>query len=103
MAQELSYRAEVAAGYDLAFGSISAQFIPALLRGARVLPGYKVLDVATGTGLAADAAINAVGPYGAVVATDLSPAMLEKGAWASPRKAERLFRRRGRPVAHLSR
>ena len=41
-------------------------------------PGYKVLDVATGTGIAAEAAIKAIGPSGAVVATDLSPAMLEK-------------------------
>jgi ubiquinone/menaquinone biosynthesis C-methylase UbiE len=67
-----------AAGYDRAFGSVSGQFIPALLRAARVGPGYKVLDVATGTGVAAEAAIEAVGPSGAVVATDLSPAMLEK-------------------------
>ena len=37
-----------AAGYDSGFGSISSQFIPALLRAARVGSGYKVLDVATG-------------------------------------------------------
>ena len=73
MAQQLSYRAEAAAGYDRAFGSISGQFLPALLHAARVGPGYKVLDVATGTGVAAEAAIEAVGPSGAVVATDLSP------------------------------
>jgi len=76
--KELSYRAEAAAGYDRAFGSISGQFIPALVRAARVGPGYKVLDVATGTGVAAAAAVEAVGPSGAVVATDRSPAMLEK-------------------------
>jgi ubiquinone/menaquinone biosynthesis C-methylase UbiE len=51
-----------AAGYDRAFGSISGQFIPALLRAARVGPGYKVLDVAVGTGVTAEAAIEAVGP-----------------------------------------
>jgi SAM-dependent methyltransferase len=37
-----------------------------------------VLDIATGTGVAAEAAAEAVGPSGAVVATDLSPAMLER-------------------------
>jgi ubiquinone/menaquinone biosynthesis C-methylase UbiE len=78
MAQELSYRAEVAVGYDLAFGSISGQFIPCLLRAARASPNHRVLDVATGTGVAVEAAVEAVGPSGAVVATDLSPAMLEK-------------------------
>jgi ubiquinone/menaquinone biosynthesis C-methylase UbiE len=41
-------------------------------------PRHRVLDVATGTGVAAEAAIEAVGRSGAVVATDLSPAMLEK-------------------------
>ena len=87
MAQEISYRAEAAAGYDRAFGSISGQFIPALIRAARVGPGYKVLDVATGTGLAAEAATATVGPAGAVVATDLSAAMLDK---ARGRLSERL-------------
>jgi ubiquinone/menaquinone biosynthesis C-methylase UbiE len=67
-----------AAGYDRGFGSISGQFIPALLRAARVGPAYKVLDVATGTGIAAEAAIKTIGPSGSLVATDLSPAMLER-------------------------
>ena len=67
-----------AAGYDRGFGSISGQFIPALLGAARVGPGYKVLDVATGTGIAAEAAINAIGPSGSLVATDLSSEMLER-------------------------
>ena len=67
-----------AAGYERAFGSISGEFIPALLRAARVSQGQRVLDVATGTGTAAEAAIEVVGPSGAVVASDLSPAMLEK-------------------------
>ena len=67
-----------AAGYDRGFGSIAGQFIPGLLRAARVSPNYRVLDVATGTGVAAEAAVEAVGPSGTVVATDLSPAMLER-------------------------
>ena len=67
-----------AAGYDRGFGSISGQFIPGLLRAARVCPGHRVLDIATGTGVAAEAVAKAIGPLGAVVATDLSPAMLER-------------------------
>src|SRR5579864_6373108 len=67
-----------AAGYDRGFGSISGQFIPGLLRAARVGSGQRVLDIATGTGVAAEAAAEAVGPSGAVVATDLSPDMLER-------------------------
>jgi ubiquinone/menaquinone biosynthesis C-methylase UbiE len=38
----------------------------------------RVLDVATGTGLAAQAALVAVGSTGSVIATDVSPAMVEK-------------------------
>ncbi len=67
-----------AAGYDRSFGSISGQFIPGLLRAARVGLGHRVLDIATGTGVAAEAAIESIGPTGTVVATDLSPAMLER-------------------------
>ncbi len=38
----------------------------------------RVLDVATGTGLAAQAALAIVGPSGFVTAIDVSPAMVEK-------------------------
>lgn len=67
-----------AAGYNQGFGSVSAQFVPALLQSARVTQGHRVLDIATGTGVAAEAAATAVGPSGQVVATDLSPAMLDQ-------------------------
>ncbi|GEO16881.1 class I SAM-dependent methyltransferase [Microvirga aerophila] len=67
-----------AGGYDRGFGHVSREFIPALLRAARLAPGQRVLDVATGTGIAAEASVAAVGPSGHVVATDLFPAMLEK-------------------------
>jgi ubiquinone/menaquinone biosynthesis C-methylase UbiE len=67
-----------AVGYDRGFGAISGQFIPGLLRAARVGRDQQVLDVATGTGVAAEAAVQVVGSSGAVVATDLSPAMLER-------------------------
>lgn len=67
-----------AAGYDRGFGSVSGQFVPALLRAARLAPDHHVLDVATGTGAAAAAALAIVGPAGRVVASDLSAAMLLK-------------------------
>src|SRR5262249_3033337 len=51
MAEELSFRAEAAAEYDRAFGRISAHFLPFLLSAARLAPGQRVLDVATGTGI----------------------------------------------------
>ena len=75
---EERFGAASAGGYNRAFGHVSRAFIPALLRAARVAPGQRVLDVATGTGIAAEAAVEAVGPLGHVVATDLFPAMLEK-------------------------
>jgi ubiquinone/menaquinone biosynthesis C-methylase UbiE len=67
-----------AAGYDRGFGSVSGQFVPALLHLAHVVPGQHVLDIATGTGAAALAALAIVGPTGRVVATDLSAAMLAR-------------------------
>jgi ubiquinone/menaquinone biosynthesis C-methylase UbiE len=45
---------------------------------ARLTPGMRVLDIAAGTGLAAEAALKIVGPTGHVTAADLSPAMVEK-------------------------
>jgi ubiquinone/menaquinone biosynthesis C-methylase UbiE len=75
---ELTYNNEAAAGYDRVFGWVSRHFIPFLLRAARVAPGQRVLDVATGSGLAAEAAIALVGPSGHVTAADLSPAMVEQ-------------------------
>jgi ubiquinone/menaquinone biosynthesis C-methylase UbiE len=78
MASELTYRNEAAAGYDRAFAHVSAHFVPFLLRAARVAPNMRVLDIAAGTGLAAEAALAAVGPTGHVTAADLSPAMVEK-------------------------
>jgi ubiquinone/menaquinone biosynthesis C-methylase UbiE len=67
-----------AGGYDQNFGHISAQFIPTLLRAGRIGPGQRVLDIATGTGIAAALAAETVGPAGHVTAADISPAMLEQ-------------------------
>lgn len=50
---------------------ISSHFIPFLLGAAGVSTGHRVLDVATGTGLAAEAALALVDPTGHVTATDV--------------------------------
>ncbi len=75
---ELQFRDTAAAGYDRAVGRVTRHFIPPLLRAARLAPGMRALDIATGTGLAAEAAAEAVGPSGHVVAADISPAMVER-------------------------
>ena len=78
MAEELAFRDEAAAEYDRAFAHVTAYFMPFLLRAAHVAPGIRVLDIATGTGLSAAAALAAVGPTGHVAAADVSPAMAER-------------------------
>ena len=78
MAGELAFKDEAAAEYDRAFAHVTAHFMPILLRAARLAPGMRVLDIATGTGLSAEATLAAVGPTGHVTAADLSPAMVEK-------------------------
>jgi ubiquinone/menaquinone biosynthesis C-methylase UbiE len=67
-----------AGGYDRVFGHVTQRFIPGLLRCAHVSPGQRVLDVATGTGLAAQAAADAVGRAGRVIAVDISRAMIDQ-------------------------
>ena len=64
MADELTFRDKAAAEYDRAFAHVTAYFMPFLLRAAHVAPGIDVLDIATGTGLSAEAALAAVGPKG---------------------------------------
>ncbi|WP_352577539.1 methyltransferase domain-containing protein [Mesorhizobium sp. M0019] len=66
-----------AIGYDELFARATNSFIPSLLKAARIAPGHRVLDVATGTGAAAQAAAIIVGRSGAVIGGDISPAMLE--------------------------
>jgi len=78
MAEELTYKDQAAAGYDRAFARVTTHFIPLLLRAARVAPGMHVLDIAAGTGLAAEAALGIVGAAGHITTTDLSTAMVEK-------------------------
>jgi ubiquinone/menaquinone biosynthesis C-methylase UbiE len=79
MAEQLIYSAEAAEGYDRTFGCcVTVPLIPALLNFARLTPGMRILDICTGTGLVADAALKVVGPTGHVMAADISPAMLNK-------------------------
>jgi ubiquinone/menaquinone biosynthesis C-methylase UbiE len=78
MADELAYKQEAAAEYDRAYSHVSAHFVPFLMRAARLAPGQRVLDVAAGTGIAAEAALAVVGPGGSIVAADFSPEMVDK-------------------------
>ena len=78
MPEELTFKDEAAAEYDRAFAHVTAYFMPFLLRAAHLAPGMRVLDIATGTGLSAEAALAAVGPTGHVTAADISPAMVGK-------------------------
>src|ERR1700720_1985756 len=78
MAGELTLRGEGGGEDDRAFAPGPGAFMPFLLRAAHLAPGMRVLDIATGTGLSAEAALAAVGPTGHVTAADVSPAMAEK-------------------------
>ena len=62
--------------YDRYIGRWSRLVVPSLLAAAEVGSGDRVLDVATGTGEAAIAAISLVGDAGVVVGADISAAML---------------------------
>ena len=81
MAEALAFKDAAAAEYDNAFAHVTAYFMPFLIRAAHVAAGMHVLDIATGTGLSAQAALTAVGPTGHVTAADISPAMAEKARW----------------------
>jgi SAM-dependent methyltransferase len=76
---EFQFRQEAASTYDRNTGALlSRQLVPWVIRAARIGAGHRVLDIATGTGLIAEAAAALVGPTGHVVAADLSPAMIEQ-------------------------
>jgi ubiquinone/menaquinone biosynthesis C-methylase UbiE len=76
--EELVFARQAAAEYDRAFAHVARYFMPFVLRAARIAMGMRVLDIAAGTGLSAEAALSAVGPTGHVTAADVSPAMVEK-------------------------
>ena len=67
-----------AGGYERAFGRVSSDIVPTLVRAAHVSLGQRVLDVATGTGIVAAAALDITGPAGHVTATDLSGPLLDQ-------------------------
>jgi len=71
-------------GWDLAVNDYDRYFVPLLkhcsercLALLELQPGERVLDVATGTGVAAFLAAGWVGPAGEVVATDISQKMVD--------------------------
>ena len=66
-----------ATGYDQMFARVTEAFIPVLLDAARITAGQRVLDVATGTGVAARAARDRAEPGGEVIAGDISATMLD--------------------------
>src|SRR5689334_11451280 len=72
----LQFEQQAASGYDQAVGNMTRQLVPTLLRTARLAAGQLVLDVASGTGIAAAAAAELVGSSGHVTASDISPAMI---------------------------
>src|SRR6187399_60255 len=72
------YDATAAAGYGRGFARISSHFVPFLLQAGRIGPGQRILDVATGTGLAAEAALEIIGAGGHLTATDISEQMAER-------------------------
>ena len=63
---ELVFQRQAAAEYDRAFAHVGRYFMPFVLRAARIASGMRVLDIAAGTGLSAEAALSAVGPTGHV-------------------------------------
>lgn len=75
---ELSFKDEAASAYDRAFAHVSTHFLPFLLQAARLEPAQRVLDAATGTGIAAEAALAVAGPGGHVTAADISQAMVDQ-------------------------
>lgn len=63
--------------YDRYIGRWSRLFVPTVLAAAQVAPGYRMLDVSTGTGEAALMALPMVGASGLVIGADISSPMLE--------------------------
>jgi len=86
MAHGVQFEQRAAMGYDQAVGTMTTLLVPTLLAETGLQPGQSILDVAAGTGIAAQAAIDLVGPTGHVTVSDISPAMV---ALARDRLGER--------------
>ena len=65
-----------ASAYELYVGRWSRLFVPTVLAAAQIGKGDRVLDVATGSGEAAQMAVRLVGDSGLVIGADISCAML---------------------------
>jgi SAM-dependent methyltransferase len=65
--------------YERGMARVTALHARAVVRALRVRPGYRVLDLAAGTGVVAEALVPKVGPGGLVVAADISAMMLRAG------------------------
>ena len=74
----LLYNDDAAASYEQAMARISRHFVPLMLEAGHLAKGHHLLDVATGTGLIAEAALGVVGPAGRVTAVDIAPGMVEQ-------------------------
>jgi demethylmenaquinone methyltransferase/2-methoxy-6-polyprenyl-1,4-benzoquinol methylase len=78
---------EIAPAYDRLTSILSlwrdGRWRAAAVASSGVQPGDAVLDVAAGTGKLAAALADRVGPFGRVVAVDVSPAMVERGRAAT--------------------
>ena len=62
--------------YDRFTGRWSRLFIPDVIAAAEIDAGSRVLDICTGTGEAAIAALPVIGPSGILVGADISPEMV---------------------------
>ena len=62
--------------YESFVGRWSRLFVPGVIAAAEVQSGSKVLDISTGTGEAALAALPVLGPTGMLVGADISPEMV---------------------------
>src|SRR5262245_66679733 len=76
--KELVFERQAAAEYDRAFAHVTRYFMPFFLRGARIVRGMPVLDIAAGTGLWAEGAFSGVGPTGHVRPPDAPPPLAAK-------------------------
>jgi ubiquinone/menaquinone biosynthesis C-methylase UbiE len=63
--------------YDRFTGRWSRLFVPDVIAAAEIEPGCTVLDICTGTGEVAVAALPVIGPSGILVGADISPEMVK--------------------------
>lgn len=77
MPNRVQFEQRAATGYDNAVGNMTRLLVPTLLEATGLAPGERVLDVASGTGIAAEVAAGIIGPSGHITASDVAPAMIE--------------------------